>query len=175
MEAAQQRYRVAYDSITRLCGLGLPDGELFTRVSGQLRTAVGFRTAGWLRLDPVTLLPMPGLLLQADHDRARQIIHNEYFEPDVVKFRELARWPVPAESLWRSVAADWRYARSGSAGTWAKPRTSGNGGWIGCRSTWNALSSMASMEKLPRQPIRSIRPASPSTDMASANVSSETK
>ncbi len=103
MEAAQQRrYRVAYDSITRLCGLGLPDGELFARVSGQLRTAVDFRTAGWLRLDPVTLLPMPGLLLQSDHDRVRQIIHSEYFEPDVVKFRELARWPVPAESLWRA-------------------------------------------------------------------------
>ena len=32
----------------------------------------------------------------------------------------------------------------------AKPRTSGNGGSTGCRSTWNVLSSMASMEKLPR-------------------------
>ena len=45
--------------------------------------------------------------------------------------------------------------------TLAKPRTSGNGGWSpGFRSTWNVLSSIASMEKLPRQPMMSTRPAS---------------
>jgi len=93
---------VAYDSIIRMCGQGLPGDDLFARVSGQLSKAVTFRTAGWLRLDPKTLLPMPGLLLQADHDRVSRIIHNEYFEPDVVKFRELARARVPAQSLWRA-------------------------------------------------------------------------
>jgi len=98
----RRRYRAAFDSITRLCGQGLPGDDLFTRVSGQLRKAVTFRTAGWLRLDPKTLLPMPGLLLQADHDRVSRIIHNEYFEPDVVKFRELARARVPAQSLWQA-------------------------------------------------------------------------
>jgi len=45
---------------------------------------------------------MPGLLLQADHDRVGRIIHNEYFEQDVVKFRELARARVPAQSLWQA-------------------------------------------------------------------------
>lgn len=61
-------------------------------------------------------------------------------------------------------------------GCWgAKPRTSGNGGSTGCRSTWNVFSSMASMEKLPRQPIRSTTPCSPSTARAWPNVSSETK
>jgi hypothetical protein len=95
----RQRYRAAYDSIIRLCGQGLPDGELFARLSGQLRKAVAFRTAGWLRLDPMTLLPLPGLLLQADHDRVSRIIHSEYFEPDVMKFRELAHAKVPAQSL----------------------------------------------------------------------------
>ena len=98
----RRRYRVAYDSIVRLCGQGLPGDDLFTRVSGQLSKAVTFRTAGWLRLDPKTLLPMPGLLLQADHDRVSRIIHNEYFEQDVVKFRELARARVPAQSLWQA-------------------------------------------------------------------------
>jgi len=98
----RRRYRAAYDSIIQLCGQGLPGDDLFTRVSGQLRKAVTFRTAGWLRLDPMTLLPMPGLLLQADHDRVSQIIHNEYFEPDVVKFRELAHAQVPAQSLWQA-------------------------------------------------------------------------
>jgi len=98
----RRRYRVAYDSIVRLCGQGLPGDDLFTRVSGQLSKAVTFRTAGWLRLDPKTLLPMPGLLLQADHDRVGRIIHNEYFEQDVVKFRELARARVPAQSLWQA-------------------------------------------------------------------------
>lgn len=103
MEAQQrQRYRTAYDSITRLCGQGLPGGDLFTRLSGQLRKAVSFQTAGWQRLDPMTLLPLPGLMLQADHDRVSGIIHNEYFEPDVSKFRDLARAPVPAQSLWQA-------------------------------------------------------------------------
>ena len=73
----RQQDRAAYDSIIRLCGQGLPSDDLFDRVSGQLRKVVDFRTAGSLRLDPRTLLPMPGLLLQADHDRVSQIIHNE--------------------------------------------------------------------------------------------------
>ncbi len=54
----------------------------------------------------MTLLPMPGLLLQADHDRVSQIIRNEYFGPDVVKFRELAHAPVPARSLWQATGGE---------------------------------------------------------------------
>jgi DNA-binding CsgD family transcriptional regulator len=102
VQRQRQRHRTAHDSITRLCGQGLPCDDLFTRLSGQLRKAVAFRTAGWQQLDPTTLLPMPGLLLQADHDRVSRIIHNEYFEPDVVKFRDLARAQVPAQSLWQA-------------------------------------------------------------------------
>ena len=103
MDTVQRhRYRATYDSIIRLCGQGLPGDDLFDLVSRQLRKAVSFRTAGWQRLDPRTLLPMPGLLLQADHDRVARIIHNEYFEPDVVKFRDLARARVPAQGLWQA-------------------------------------------------------------------------
>jgi len=102
----RRRYRAAYDSIVRLCGQGLRGDDLFTRVSGQLRRAVGFRTAGWMRLDPRTLLPMPGMLLQAEHDRVGRMIHNEYCEPDVVKFRYLARARVPAQSLWQATGGE---------------------------------------------------------------------
>lgn len=103
MEAERRhRYRIAYDSITRLCGHGLQGDELSARLSEQIRTVVGFRTAAWLRLDPLTLLPLPGLMLQAHHDHMRQIIHNEYFEPDVLKFHDLARAQVPAQSLWHA-------------------------------------------------------------------------
>src|SRR5579875_681262 len=103
MEAAiRQRYRAAHDSITRLCARPPAGAELFARLSGLLREAVAFRTAGWLRLDPATLLPLPGLLLQASHDRAGKLIHNEYFEPDFVTFRDLARRPVPVQSLWQA-------------------------------------------------------------------------
>lgn len=71
MEAAERhRYRRVYDAVARLSGRRLPGSDLFTELSGQLRCAVPFRTGGWLRLDPATLLPMPGLLLQASHDRA---------------------------------------------------------------------------------------------------------
>lgn len=103
MDAAQrQRYRAAYDSISRLSEQGLAGGDPFAGVARELRKVVAFRTGGWLRLDPATMLPMPGLLLQAQHDRARALIRNEYFEPDVLKFRELARWPVPVGTLWRA-------------------------------------------------------------------------
>ena len=51
---------------------------------------------------------------------------------------------------------------AGAGSTLAKPRTSGNGsGSPGLRSTWKVLSSIASIEKLPRQPMMSTRPASP--------------
>ena len=36
---------MAYDSIIRMCGQGLPGDDLFARVSGQLSKAVTFRTA----------------------------------------------------------------------------------------------------------------------------------
>ena len=99
-------YRAAYDAITRVCGQGQPGSDVFAQLAGQLRRAVPFRTGGWLRLDPMTMLPMPGLLLQAGHDRARKIIHNEYFETDVVKFRDLARQPVPVQTLWRATGGE---------------------------------------------------------------------
>lgn len=103
MEAAQrQRYRTAYESITRLCGSGTTGDDLFAQLSRQLRKVVSFRSAAWILLDPMTLLPMPGLLLQAGHDRASQLVHNEYFEPDVVKFRELARGRVRVQTLWQA-------------------------------------------------------------------------
>jgi DNA-binding CsgD family transcriptional regulator len=104
VDAAQrQRYRAALDSISRLPGRGLaPGSDLFGEVSRELRKVVAFRTGGWLRLDPVTMLPMPGLVLHARHDRARALIRNEYFEPDVLKFRDLARRPVPAGTLWQA-------------------------------------------------------------------------
>lgn len=107
MEAGQrERYRAAQDSITRLSSRGLPGTDLLDRLPGLIRGAVAFRTGGWVRLDPMSMLPMPGLLLQAGHDRARRIIHNEYFEPDVVKFRDLARRPVPVQSLWQATRGE---------------------------------------------------------------------
>ena len=41
----------------------------------------------------------------------------------------------------------------------------------GCRSTWNVLSSMASMEKFPRLPMRLTTPSSPNSSRAAAKVS----
>lgn len=103
MEAAQrQPYSAAHDSITRLCAKGLPGSDLFVQLSRQLRRAVAFRTAAWVPVDPMTLLPMPGLVLQAGHDHAGQLIRNEYFEPDVAKFREIARRRVPVQTLWQA-------------------------------------------------------------------------
>ena len=102
MEAAQRRrYRAAYNSITRLCDRGLPETDPFTQVARKLRTVVGFSGGGWVRLDPDTLLPMPGLLLHAGHDQVSRIIRDEYFVPDIMKFRDLARRPVPVQTLWQ--------------------------------------------------------------------------
>jgi DNA-binding CsgD family transcriptional regulator len=107
MEAAtRRRYDTAYDAISRLCNQGLPAGDLFSQVSVQLRKVVAFRTAGWLQVDPMTLLPLPGMLLQAGHDHASRFIHNEYFEPDVAKFRDLARRQVPVQTLWQATGGE---------------------------------------------------------------------
>jgi DNA-binding CsgD family transcriptional regulator len=107
MEAAQRRqYDTTYGAITRLCNQGLPGSELFSRVSVLLRKVVAFRTAGWIPVDPMTLLPLPGLLLQAHHQHTSQFIHNEYFEPDVAKFPDLARLPVPVQTLWPATGGE---------------------------------------------------------------------
>lgn len=100
--AQQERYRAARDAIIRLCAGGLAGNDVFGELAAELSSVVSFRTGGWVRLDPATMLPMPGLLLQAGHDRAGKLIHNEYFEPDFVRFRDLARQPLPVQTLWRA-------------------------------------------------------------------------
>jgi DNA-binding CsgD family transcriptional regulator len=105
-QAPRTRCDSAYDAIVRLCNHVTPGSDLFDRVSERLRTVVAFRTAGWLRVDPMTLLPLPGMLLQASHDRASRFIHNEYFESDVAKFRDIARLPVPVQSLWEATGGE---------------------------------------------------------------------
>lgn len=103
MDTAQRaRYRAAQDAIIRLCAGRLAGDDVFGKLATELNSVVGFRTGGWVRLDPATMLPMPGLLLQAGHDRAGMLIRNEYFEPDFVKFRDLARQQVPVQTLWQA-------------------------------------------------------------------------
>jgi DNA-binding CsgD family transcriptional regulator len=102
VQPAPSRYDKAYEAIVRLCNRAPTGDDLFEQVSARLRTVVDFRTASWLRVDPMTLLPMPGMLLQAGHDHASRFIHNEYFDPDVAKFRNIARHQVPVQSLWQA-------------------------------------------------------------------------
>lgn len=104
--AVRQRHRAAYDSITRLCGRAEADGQLFRALARQLRPVVAFRTGGWGRVDPLTLLPMSGLLVEAGHDRMPQLIRHEYLEPDFAKYRDLARQPVPVQTLWQATGGD---------------------------------------------------------------------
>jgi DNA-binding CsgD family transcriptional regulator len=106
VQPTPSRYDKAYDAIVRLCNQALAGDDLFEQVSARLRTVVDFRTAGWLRVDPMTLLPMPGMVLQAGHDHASRFIHNEYFEPDVAKFRDIARRQVPVQSLWEATGGE---------------------------------------------------------------------
>jgi DNA-binding NarL/FixJ family response regulator len=105
-QAERRRHDSAYDAIVRLCNQVTPGSDLFDLVSARLRTVVAFRTAGWLRVDPITLLPLPGMLLDASHDQASRFIHNEYFEPDVAKFRDIARFAVPVQSLWQATGGE---------------------------------------------------------------------
>jgi DNA-binding CsgD family transcriptional regulator len=46
------------------------------------------------------------MLLHAGHDQASRFIHNEYFESDVAKFRDIARLPVPVQSLWEATGGE---------------------------------------------------------------------
>jgi DNA-binding CsgD family transcriptional regulator len=106
VQATRRRYDSAYEAIVRLSNQAAPGTDLFDQVSARLRTVVAFRTAGWLRVDPMTLLPLPGMLLHAGHDQASRFIHNEYFEPDVAKFRDIARLAVPVQSLWQATGGE---------------------------------------------------------------------
>jgi DNA-binding CsgD family transcriptional regulator len=102
----RRRYETAFSAITRVCSKAEPGDDLFGQVSAQLKSVVAFRTAGWLRVDPLTLLPLPGLLLQASHNYISHFIHNEYFEPDVAKFRDIAGQQVPVQTLWRATEGE---------------------------------------------------------------------
>lgn len=107
MDAARrQRYRAAYDSITRLRDQVEASGDLFAPLARQLRAVVAFRAADWARLDPLSLLPMPGLVSGIGHDHMRRLVWHEYLGSDFTQFRDLARRQVPVQTLWRATGGD---------------------------------------------------------------------
>ena len=90
-------------AIASLCVSGLPALELFEQVAERLRRVVPYDAGCWKPVDPETLLftgfaiedPQPGRLTSVRW----RFVENELLEPDVGKFRELARKRQPVTTL----------------------------------------------------------------------------
>jgi DNA-binding CsgD family transcriptional regulator len=90
-------------AIAQVCAQGHPALGLFEHVAKRVRAVVPYDAACWKPTDPETLLftgfaiedPEPGRLAAVRW----RFIDNELLEPDVAKFRDLARQPRPVTTL----------------------------------------------------------------------------
>src|SRR5262249_35430148 len=90
-------------AIAAQCARGYPALELFKRVAERLQRVVPYTAGCWKPVDPETLLftgfaiedPQPGRLSSVRW----RFVDNELLEPDVAKFRELARRRRPVTTL----------------------------------------------------------------------------
>ena len=103
--------RYVRDELVGLAHRGLGVAEFSLAAARALNRAVPFDGVCVLTLDPATLLPTGEVVENGLPDDARvRMAEIELGEPDYLKFRELARLPVPAGSL--SHATDGRLERS---------------------------------------------------------------
>lgn len=98
------------DRIARLCARAQDPLALFERVAAIVREQVPYSAAGWILIDPDTMLINGVFAEEVDRDLHLQLIALELTEPDVNKFWDLAARGIPATSL--SGATDGRLSRS---------------------------------------------------------------
>ena len=87
------------DRVARICARGQDPLELLERVAAAVRTHVPYVSAGWLLVDPDTLL-ITGVYEEGVPREAHlALIQVELTEDDVTKFVDLARSATPAAAL----------------------------------------------------------------------------
>lgn len=98
------------ERVARECVRARDPLELFETVAGLVRAEVPYASAGWILIDPDTMLINAVFGEQVDHALHRDLIACELTEDDLNKFWELARDGVPAVAL--STTTDGDLAQS---------------------------------------------------------------
>lgn len=100
-----------HTTFARACAQSESGLELFETASERLRRLVQFDGATWCGVDPVTVLPTcPVRLENVESGQCDSYWQREFLVEDVLLFRDLARAPTPAATLYQ--ATDDHPARS---------------------------------------------------------------
>lgn len=96
------------ERVARLCARAQDPLELFDHVAALVRTVVPYTAAGWILIDPDTML-MNGVYAEGvDRDLHLELIAHELTVDDINKFWELARRGTAAAALSVSTEGDLR-------------------------------------------------------------------
>jgi DNA-binding CsgD family transcriptional regulator len=90
---------LARDAAIRIGHAGLEPQELFYEVSSRMRRVVPYDAAGWMTLDPDSMLSGGALETSKSPALVRALWRNELLNPDVNTLAQLARRRVPVASL----------------------------------------------------------------------------
>lgn len=94
------------EEVARVCAVAQEPLTLLERVAALVRRQVPYRAAGWLVVDPDTLLMTAVYSEQVTQEQHLALISCELLEDDVTKFFELATRDVPAASLSGATGGD---------------------------------------------------------------------
>src|SRR5215468_8141320 len=93
----------AQAAISKLCVSGLPPLQLFEQVARRLRQVVPYSAGCWKPIDPASMLFTGFAIEDSQPGTIRSVqwrfVDNELLQPDVAKFRDLARLPRPVITL----------------------------------------------------------------------------
>lgn len=98
------------EQVARACSRAQDPLALLERVASLVRSRIPYAAAGWLLVDPDTMLLNAAFNEDTPRDAHLELIECELGAEDVNKFADLARSPVPAASL--SAATGGELARS---------------------------------------------------------------
>jgi DNA-binding CsgD family transcriptional regulator len=107
-DAARRRH---VDALIDRCYAGLDADELRIEILRRLRGVVSVDAAFFATLDPVTLLPTSAASEEPLVEAAGRFLDNEFGDPDVNRFVDLARRPDPVRSLDAATAGDRQVSR----------------------------------------------------------------
>jgi DNA-binding CsgD family transcriptional regulator len=82
---------IAHEGVEKIGQADLDPREFFYEVAERIGRVVPFDAAGWLTLDPDTLLSSGALETEKPPEFVRSVWRNELLEPDVHKIADLAR------------------------------------------------------------------------------------
>ncbi|HEY4277134.1 MAG TPA: helix-turn-helix transcriptional regulator [Conexibacter sp.] len=97
--AFDTRAAVARSALRRLTDAALDPQELLHEASLKIQRVVPYDTAGWMTLDPETLLPTGNVRMGKSSSLVDSFWRNELLSDDLHKFTDLARRPIPVAAM----------------------------------------------------------------------------